>query len=162
MPVWGLFALMGVGTLAILLEFFVPAFGIIGVGGVITIIVAVAMGFSEHPEPWGTLVLVTALIVTPTVIILGFKRFPKSFVGKRMILATDQSTAPHAGDSGITEGMRGTAATDLHPSGVAFLDRRRVSVVTRGEFVDRDTPVRVVTVEGARVVVERDAPQEET
>jgi membrane-bound serine protease (ClpP class) len=153
--VWGLFVLIVIGSVAILGEFFIPAFGIVGIAGLTTVVSAVVMGFSEHPEPWGTLLLLTALITTPTVVIGGFRRFPKSFFGKRMILATDEATAPGAGDAGVSVGAVGTAITPLHPAGTAEVAGRRVSVVTAGEFVESGTPVEVVTVEGARIVVRR-------
>jgi membrane-bound serine protease (ClpP class) len=43
--------------------------------------------------------------------------------------------------------------TALRPAGVAELGGRRVDVVTDGVFVDAGRVVRVVAVEGARVVV---------
>ncbi|MEX2444043.1 MAG: NfeD family protein [Alkalispirochaeta sp.] len=152
---WGLFVLILVGSVAILGEFFIPAFGIIGIAGLTTVVSAVVMGFSGHPEPWGTLLLLTALIITPTVVIGGFRRFPKSFFGKRMILATDQATAPGEGDIDVAVGATGTAITALHPGGTAEVAGRRVSVVTAGEFVESGTSVEVVAVEGARIVVRR-------
>jgi membrane-bound serine protease (ClpP class) len=41
----------------------------------------------------------------------------------------------------------------LRPSGAAVINDKRVDVVTEGPFIDRGTPVRVVAVEGMRVVV---------
>lgn len=155
MPVWGLFVLIVVGSVAILGEFFIPAFGIVGIAGLTTVVSAVVLGFAEHSEPWGTLLLLTALIITPTVVIGGFRRFPKSFFGKRMILATDEATAPGEGDAAVAVGAGGTAITPLHPGGTAEVAGRRVSVVTAGEFIESGTPVEVVTVEGARIVVRR-------
>jgi len=41
----------------------------------------------------------------------------------------------------------------LRPAGMALINGRRVDVVTEGAMIERDTPVRVVAVEGMRVVV---------
>lgn len=155
MPLWALFTLVIVGSLAILAEFFIPAFGIIGLGGFVTIVVAVVLGFTEQGDPGGMILLFFALIIGPVVVIGGFKRFPKSVFGKRMILATDEKTAPGPADHGVTVGTDGVATTPLHPSGMATLAGRRTSVVTAGEYLDQGTPVTVITVEGARVVVRR-------
>lgn len=155
MPVWIHFALILVGSLAVLVEFFIPAFGILGIAGFVTVVVSVALGFARQSEPWGFILLVTAILVTPSVVIGGFKRFPKSFFGKRMILATDESTAPSEGASEVDSGALGVAATDLHPSGVALFGEKRKSVVTGGEYIDRGTEIEVVRVEGARIVVRR-------
>jgi membrane-bound serine protease (ClpP class) len=60
-------------------------------------------------------------------------------------------------DPGLVDlhGAEGVAATPLRPSGFASFEGRRVSVVTRGEFIDPDARVRVIEVEGGRVVVRR-------
>ncbi len=154
MPIWALFLLILLGSFAILGEFFIPAFGIVGIAGFTTAVVAVVLGFSQHPDPWGVILLLTALIVVPTVVLGGFRRFPKSFFGKRMILATDESSAPSE-QEGVTTGTEGEALTDLHPTGVALIGGERKSVVTGGEYLDAGTVVEVIAVEGARIVVRR-------
>lgn len=154
MPVWSLFLLILIGSLAILAEFFIPAFGIVGIAGFATVVVSVVMGFSQHADPWGVILFLTALIVTPSVVLGGFRRFPKSFFGRRMILATDQSSAPSE-EKGIEVGSQGEALTPLHPGGVALIEGKRKSVVTGGEYLDKGTEVEVTAVEGARIVVRR-------
>jgi membrane-bound serine protease (ClpP class) len=47
----------------------------------------------------------------------------------------------------------GVAKTALRPSGTAVIDGERVDVVTEGNLIEPGTPVRVVAVEGLRVVV---------
>jgi membrane-bound serine protease (ClpP class) len=47
----------------------------------------------------------------------------------------------------------GTAVTQLRPSGVATINGQRVDVVTEGGLIERGTPVKVVAVEGSRIVV---------
>jgi len=47
----------------------------------------------------------------------------------------------------------GTALSALRPAGTAVINGKRVDVVTEGQMIDPGTPVRVVAVEGMRVVV---------
>ncbi|HLQ38911.1 MAG TPA: NfeD family protein [Planctomycetota bacterium] len=51
-------------------------------------------------------------------------------------------------------GRTGRATTTLRPAGVLELDGERIDVVTSGEFVAAGTAVRVIAVQGMRVVVE--------
>ena len=51
-------------------------------------------------------------------------------------------------------GQRGVARSALSPSGVALIGGKRVSVITSGEFIERDTEVEVVEVHGSRIVVQ--------
>src|SRR5690606_17678313 len=49
-------------------------------------------------------------------------------------------------------GRTGRAVTPLRPAGTAEIDGRRWDVVTEGSFVEAGRPVRVVAVEGLRIV----------
>jgi membrane-bound serine protease (ClpP class) len=52
-------------------------------------------------------------------------------------------------------GQDGTIEADCRPAGMARIDGRRVDVVTRGEWLESGARVRVVEVQGNRVVVAR-------
>ena len=80
-----------------------------------------------------------------------FKFFPQSRLAKLFI---SQRTV---GDIGTEKPellhQTGTAFTSLRPSGTAVINGKRIDVVTEGPFVERGSPIKVVEVEGARVVV---------
>ena len=50
-------------------------------------------------------------------------------------------------------GQSGQSLSPLRPAGIALINGRRVDVVTDGEFIEPETDVQVVAVEGSRVVV---------
>ncbi|MDE0044205.1 MAG: hypothetical protein OXT74_19365 [Candidatus Poribacteria bacterium] len=50
-------------------------------------------------------------------------------------------------------GQSGRSLSPLRPAGVALINGQRVDVVTNGEFIEPETEVEVVAVEGSRVVV---------
>jgi membrane-bound serine protease (ClpP class) len=160
MPLWGSFALIGVGLIAIFAELLIPAFGLIGVAGFGSVVAAVVFAYSHHGEALGTVVLATALVTTPVALFLGLKYFPRTFIGKRLILKSsfdrERGYASYSSESyeGLV-GKEGRAKTTLRPSGMAEIDGRKHSVVTAGEFIEQGEPIRVVRVEGSRVVVRR-------
>jgi membrane-bound serine protease (ClpP class) len=47
----------------------------------------------------------------------------------------------------------GTAFTNLRPSGTAVINGKRVDVVTEGQMIERGTRVKVIAVEGMRIIV---------
>ena len=59
-------------------------------------------------------------------------------------------------EAGIEDliGSTGTTCSDLHPSGFAIIEGRRVDVISQGEVISKDAQIRVVDVEGNRVIVE--------
>ena len=50
-------------------------------------------------------------------------------------------------------GKEGETTTVLRPSGMADVEGIRLNVVSEGEYIPNGTKVRVVRVDGARVVV---------
>ena len=85
------------------------------------------------------------------------KRLPRSTTWQRVVL-NEQEAGYHAApeEHHALKGKVGTALTDLRPGGTAEVDGHRVSVTTEGDFLDKDTPIKVVEVEGDRIVVRKD------
>ena len=50
-------------------------------------------------------------------------------------------------------GTRGTAITDLRPSGTALFGDERTDVVSESEWITEGTPVEVIRAEGYRCIV---------
>ncbi len=176
MQLWVSFGLIAIGIIAIYVEIFVPAAGLIGLAGGGMIVAGVVLGYAHHDVITGSIVLFTALIATPTAVVLGLKVFPKTPVGRRLILGDGGSNAPSSRRrneeppavniaasialpvAGIEEGDEGEALTVLRPSGTARFGDRKMSVVTAGDYIERGARIRVIRVEGSRVVV-RKAPE---
>jgi membrane-bound serine protease (ClpP class) len=81
-------------------------------------------------------------------------------MGKKLILFKNQSEAD--GYSSHTDhpygellGKTGITETKLRPSGMILVDGKRFSAVADGEFMDENTPVRVIRTEGNRIVVRK-------
>ena len=166
MELWVCIVLMVIGFVAIFLEIFVPAGGLIGLGGFVCMIVAVAYGFIDHGVLAGTLMLLVTVLGTPAAVVLAFKVFPRTYVGKRLILRETQKR--ETGYTSYTSekyadllGAEGMSLTTLRPSGMARINNRKYSVVTDGELIESGTKVKVITTEGRRIVVSKAAPPEQ-
>ena len=84
-------------------------------------------------------------------------------MGKAIILpgTADPQAATESGLQQLI-GQNGEAVTDLRPAGIALIGSRRVDVVSRGVLLDAGSFLRVIRVEGNRVVVEAAADQSTT
>lgn len=74
----------------------------------------------------------------------------------RMVLSAEQRRQEgYQGtpDYGTFLGKTGIALTALRPAGSALIDKQRLNVVTEGEFLEKDTAIEVIRVEGYRLVV---------
>jgi membrane-bound serine protease (ClpP class) len=149
-------ALLVLGLLLIVGELCFPTVGLLGALAFLCISGAIAAAFAES-KATGMVFLATTVVLVPAMILLGLKLLPRSPVGKHIVApgftfddgaAIDRRDADLLGREGLVEAL-------LRPSGVARIDGRRVDVMSRGEPIESGARVRVIEVEGNRVVVTR-------
>jgi membrane-bound serine protease (ClpP class) len=102
-----------------------------------------------------TIAIVAAIVVVP---ILFYFVGKKTNLFKRVILSEAETVEEGYVNASGNEhllGKTGKALTTLRPAGTALIDGERVDVVTDGEYLPNDTEIKVVKVEGARIVVEK-------
>ena len=151
----GLFFL-GIG--AVILEFFIPSAGIIGALGVGSLIGSVVITYQTFGEVPGLVMLLTVLILTPALIIFYFRRFPRSFFGKRIILGGDPRKDLSLDGPDLHRdllGQQGVVFSPLRPAGIITVNDRQYSVVTSGEFIPKGETVNIIQVEGNRILVQK-------
>lgn len=146
--------LLGLGIVLIIAEVLFPSFGVLSLLATVSIVGAVALAFRIDASTGITFLIVTGLLV-PAALMLGFKLFPKSPIGKHFVASGTTSTGQATTDPRdlALAGAEGVTETVCRPAGIARFDARRVDVVSRGEIIERGTPVRVLEVKGNRVVV---------
>lgn len=83
---------------------------------------------------------------------------PRTSIYRRFVLAAELPRGAALEINPVTvlvaSGSEGIAKTTLRPSGKAAFGESLVDVVSRGDFIEAGATIRVVLVEGARVVVE--------
>jgi membrane-bound serine protease (ClpP class) len=144
MDLWIVIALYVFGLGLIITESMVPGMimGLIGTGSVL---VSVFFGFRHH---WalGSTQVVVALVVGPLAIYLGIRRLT--------LKTTLEGSRSFAQDYAAYLGKEGQTQTDLRPAGIVEIEGRKLDVVTAGELVEKSKRVRVMKVEGNRIVVQ--------
>jgi membrane-bound serine protease (ClpP class) len=152
-------ALLVVGAAALFIEVFVPSGGLIVILGLGCVVGSVVMAFMNLGTTTGVVFLGIAIVLVPTVIVVGFIMFPRTRIGKRFTLQTAQTQESGYVGQDPRElellGKTGIALSNLRPSGEARIGDRRCDVVTEGEMVEKGEPIEVRRVDGNRVVVRR-------
>lgn len=142
--------LLAIGALLLFLEILLPGM-VVGIVGLICLGAAVVLGYRDFGSGGGNLVLGIVLVGLIIGMICWLKYFPDSRVAKKFV---SQSAV---GDLGVAKPEllhgNGVALTQLRPSGTARINGQRVDVVTEGGLIEKDTAVKVVAVEGSRIVV---------
>ena len=147
---WTVLTLVLVGAALLFLETILPGL-IAGLLGICCLIGGVVVGYNTFGAHTGNLILLAVVAGLLLGGLIWIKYFPESrlarvFISQRIVgdLKTDK---PELLD------QTGVAHTNLRPSGTAVINGQRVDVVTEGLMIERGTPIKVVAVEGLRVVV---------
>lgn len=142
--------LLVAGAVLLVLETVLPGL-IAGVVGLGCLAAAVAMAYSDYGVSVGNTVLAGVIAGLVVGTFCWMKYFPDSRMARRFI------SRGRVGTLGVEKpellNQTGTALTPLRPSGMALINQRRVDVVTEGSLIDRGTAIKVVAIEGLRVVV---------
>ncbi|MBN2685962.1 MAG: nodulation protein NfeD [Pontiellaceae bacterium] len=154
-----------IGVILLILEVFVtPGFGVLGISGLLLMVVSLVSAMSEHmPGKWrpisysaetftGPLLKVTlAFVGSIALIVLTAKFLPKTHLFKKIALDV-MSPSPEKHLELV--GLEGIAHSDLRPGGTAYFGDRKMDVITRGDYIPSQTPVRIAEAHGNRIVVE--------
>lgn len=147
-------ALFVVGFLLIAAEVFVPGL-IVGTIGLLCLVASVVMVFLEYGTVPGLLAALGVGTLTVTGFLVWLNIFPRTFVGRGLMLFTRQGPDERAGEHRSLVGETGEALTPLRPSGTARLGGKRVDVTAVGEFLEQGALIEVVAADGLRVAVRR-------
>jgi membrane-bound serine protease (ClpP class) len=162
--VWAV-VLLFVALLLVVFELFVPVptAGLAAFLAVAAIVAACWLGFSQGSAT-GVAVLAAAVFGIPAVVMLGFKYWPYTSLGKQMLLHVPTSDEvlpendPRKTLAGLV-GRVGRAKSKMLPSGIIAVDGSVLDAISEGLPIEVGQRVRVIEVRGNRVVV-RGLPDE--
>lgn len=161
-------ALFFVGIVLIVLEIFViPGFGLAGIAGIVLTIGSLVLVMLNNDAFDFSFVnstkLVTALFTifiafggAVVLMFIGGVRLTTTNMFKRISLQTEMTK-----ELGYTSnfkkeaftGKQGVAFTILRPSGKVMIDGELYDAYTRGNYIEKDTPVEVISDEGTSLKV---------
>jgi membrane-bound serine protease (ClpP class) len=156
--VWSILLLvLGLG-LAIL-EVFIPSGGILGFLSFCSILAAIILGFWDTERRWvGMVVLAVAIVGLPMTIVMAFKVWPKTAIGRRVLLMAPKTADVMPEDprmdylKGLIDRIAETKC-EMLPGGAITIDGRTVDAVSEGMPIQAGRQVRVIEVRANRVVV---------
>ena len=170
---WEVAALFAVGLVLVISELALhPGTIIPGVTGVMLMLGALFWAMIDrYPgDPW---VPTSGMIWVPlrnlaiavalgTVVIMVLARYlPRTSLYHRMVLGAANPGGPSFSKTSVDSpvklhvGETGVAKSILRPSGNAVFGELHVDVITRGEFVEPNAKIRILAIEGARIIVEQ-------
>ena len=152
---WLVIILFVAGVTLLFSEFLLPG-GFLGVLGGLLVIGSVILGWMRFPE-YGLFIFGGEFAGVILGLVLGFYLMKKTGMYSRLVMGDEQ--AKEAGYFSPSEdpalvGQLATVQTALRPAGSIMYDGKRIDAVSDGTFIDAGKAVRVIEVEGHRVVCE--------
>ena len=154
---WETIILFLVGIFLLLAEIFIiPGFGLAGISGIVAMVASIFLAL-------GNIIQATySILIALSISILGFflllKYLPSTRTWKKFILSTQQKK-----ELGYTVGTKdlkrlmskeGITTTPLRPSGIAEVNNIKINVITRGEYIESNIKIKIISIEGNKIVVE--------
>ncbi len=148
-----------IGILLLVVELFMPGFGLPGIAGLVMLLASVIFTWIEHGAYAGLGATVAVLALSGIAVSVSLKSASSGKLSRSPLILKDSLTA-EAGYQASEDlskylGRTGETETVLRPAGIAVIDGERVNVVSRGEFIGKGDTVVVEKVEGVRVMVRK-------
>ncbi len=152
---WLVIILFVAGLTLLFSEFLLPG-GFLGVLGGLAVVASVIIGWIRFPE-YGLFIFGGEFIGVVLGLMLGFYVMTKTGMYNRLVMGDEQ--VKEAGYYSPSEdpalvGQLATVQTALRPAGSIAHEGKRIDAVSDGTFIDAGKTVRVIQVEGHRVVCE--------
>ncbi len=155
--------LVVVGLFLIGAEIFLPG-GVIGFLGGLSLFGAAVVGFKAFGPQGGIISALLIILLAGVCMVVWIRFFPRTGIGRTMTLSLDGKSFKSApADLKTLVDKEGVAQSRLRPAGIARIDSHRVDVVAEGSWIESGRPIRVIRVEGNRILVrEITAPAKES
>lgn len=151
---YGTLLLFVAGILLIFLEFFLPG-AISGTLGTIALLLSLFIAGGNALQ-MGVSILIS-LFFSILALFIMIKVFDKRLIlfNKMVLFESARKEDGYVSNINRTDllGKEGVALTILRPAGTVIIHSERIDVVSEGGFIDQNAKVRVIKVEGARIVV---------
>jgi membrane-bound serine protease (ClpP class) len=167
-----------IGLVCVAVELFVlPGFGVFGMSGILLMLCSIVLASHsfvwptqdyEYQELGHTLLQLTGMLVAVGGCVVALARYlPSLPLLNRLVLRPEPWTIVEAEDSmgrpasegyeslALLIGETGRTTSPLRPAGKARFGSHLIDVTAAGMFVEPDTLVEVVDVQGTRVIVKR-------
>ena len=156
--------LLVLGLIFVIVELFVPGYGFFGISGGILVIAALII--RSYNNGGGNPVIQAFVLLGVAVLVVGIAAIILLILVKKGVFSrtgfvlgrtsVDKVRSEGTPDFTVLVGEVGVAKCDLRPVGTAEIGDRLYDVVTRGEYIVSGSSVKVVDVEGVRIIVATD------
>ena len=140
----------GVGLLVV--EIFMPGVGIPGISGVLLIITAIVLVWVDYGAVAGIWMCLGAVVRMAVALTFSLKGAAGNRFFRKWGLKELEKKAPES-DLESFVGRKGVAITPLRPSGIGDFDGVRLTVLSQGNYIQKDAAIVIEKIEGNHILV---------
>ena len=140
----------------LIVEMFIPGFGVCGTLGILAFLAVIVMQFMANSLAAAMIVTAIMLLLLTLMILLCLHSFQRGLLSRSPIVNHQSIEKQLPTDTSLVD-KTGVALTALRPTGLAEIEDRRLNVETAGEFIPAGTPIRVVQESPLRILVQEQA-----
>ena len=141
------------GVSLLVVEVFVPGFGLPGVSGLILTVIGVVITWRNYGPVAGLAATLIALALAGIAISVSIKSAANGKLSRSALILNEVTPTVDHEETDALLGKTGKTVTVLNPVGFAEFDGVRLNVVTEGSYLEKDRPVQVTKVEGNKIIV---------
>jgi membrane-bound serine protease (ClpP class) len=150
--------LLLLGLLLVMVEVFIPSGGVLGFLSITSLVAGVILAFYHRGAEVGFLFLTVTAVALPVTLMMAFRWWPKTPMGRRILLdvPTSEEVLPDSPERRWLRqmvGRVGVAKSLMLPSGAIEVDGHTIDALTEGTPIEAGQRVRVIAVRGNRVLV---------
>jgi len=146
--------LLVVGFILVVVEMYVPGFGVPGITGIACLIAGVIIKANSALEALIMAIVIIALLCIA--LSISIHSVSKGRLAKsKLVLHETATDAAVIGENDLKYHLHktGETTTVLRPAGMGEFDGVKLNIVSDGEFIAAGEKVQVIAVEGNRIVV---------
>lgn len=148
----------------LVLEIFIPSFGLLTVAALSCLAGGIALFFSVSPTG-GWIGIFLAIVIIPSFWWAFYWLFPRTAMGKALLFEYPSESlgaaVPHQEELSSLAGRSGTVLTALRPVGMCKFNNKKVVCVSEMGYIDKGQAIQVLHVEGNKVTVRKLDPSKD-
>lgn len=142
------------GLILLFAEVFIPGFGVAGITGIIVFIIGILLTAETLFE--ALIMFLLLLLILAIVLVFVIRSATKGRLSRKLILRSEVGKVEGftaVEDMNVFLGREGVALSVLRPAGIGLFDGVRLDIVTDGTFLEEGTKIKIIAVEGRRIIV---------
>ena len=143
------------GIALLVVEVFMPGFGLPGISGLALIIAGVVITWNTYGPVAGLAVTLIALALAGIAISVSIKSAANGKLSRSALILNEVTPTVDHEETDALLGKTGKTVTVLNPVGFAEFDGVRLNVVSEGSYLEKGVRVRVQQVEGNKIIVRK-------